>query len=123
MIQTVGQLRTPEAVPGLVKVVTGIDKTRLRVQALIALAKIPDNGQRELFLRYMVDDDKGMRAAAAEGVGRVADPTDARLVEHHFQMERSPSVKLSLAFAGVCLGNYVRLKRFGGWAQFEGAPA
>ena len=109
VIQTVGQLRTPEAVPGLVKVVTGIDKTRLRVQALIALAKIPDNGQRELFLRYMVDDDKGMRAAAAEGVGRVADPTDARLVEHHFQMERSPSVKLSLAFAGVCLGNYVRL--------------
>ena len=109
VIQTLGQLRTPEAVPGLVGVVTGNERIRLRVQALIALAKIPDNGQRELFLRYMVDDDKGIRAAAAEGVGRVADPRDERLIEHHFQLERSASVKLSLAFAGVYLGNYVRL--------------
>ena len=109
VIRTLGQLRTPEAVPGLVKVVTGNERLRLRVQALIALAKIPDNGQRELFLRYMVDDDKGMRAAAAEGVARIADPTDARLIEHHFQLENSASVKLSLAFAGVCLGNFVRL--------------
>lgn len=110
VIQTVGQLRTAEAVPGLVKVVTADRiKTGLRVQALVALAKIPDNGQRELFLRHMVDDEKGLRAAAAEGLGRIADPTDARLIEHHFQLERSAGVKLSLAFAGVYLGNYVRL--------------
>ena len=109
VVRTLGQLRTAEAVPGLVEIVTGNERVRLRVQALIALAKIPDNGQRELFLRYMVDDDKGMRAAAAEGVARIADPTDARLIEHHFQLEKSASVKLSLAFAGVCLGNFVRL--------------
>ena len=107
--QTVGQLKTPEAVPGLVNVVDGNDKMRLRVQALIALAKIPDNGQREVFLRYLLHKDKGMRAAAAEGLGRLADPGDAELIEHHFQLEKSLTPKLSLAFAAVCLGNYVRL--------------
>ncbi len=109
VIQAVGQLRTREAVPGLVEVVNGVHKVRVRVQALIALAKIPDNGQRELFLRYLVDQDKGMRAAAAEGVGRVGDPGDARLIEHHFQMEKAGSTRLSLAFAAACLGNFVRL--------------
>lgn len=109
VIQTVGQLRTREAIPGLVEVIQGTGRVRVRVQALIALAKIPDNGQRELFLRYLVDEDKGMRAAAAEGVARVRDPSDALLIDHHFQMEKAAGVKLSLAFAAVYLGNLVRL--------------
>lgn len=107
--QTVGQLQVREAVPGLVKIVRGGDKANVRVQALIALAKIPGNGQRELFLDQLVDKDKGLRAAAAEGLGRIGNPEDARLLDHHFQLEKSGSVKLSLAFAGVLLGNLVRL--------------
>ena len=109
VVQTVGQLRTWEAVPGLVEIIQGDDKPRTRTQALIALAKIPDNGQRELFLRYLVDEDRGLRAAAAEGVGRIGNADDVRLVDHHFAMEKSKSAKLSLAFAAVCLGNFVRL--------------
>ena len=111
VVRAVGQLRTKEAVPGLVEMIQGRCEPQLCEQAMIALAKIPDNGQRELFLGYMVHKQKGLRAAAAEGVARVRDPTDARLIEHHFQMERAAGVKLSLAFAAVSLGNYVRLNQ------------
>ncbi len=107
--QTVGQLRVLEAVPGLVGIVRGADKANVRVQALIALAKIPGNGQRELFLDHLVDKNKGLRAAAAEGLGRIGNPDDARLLDHHFRLDKSGSVRLSLAFAGVLLGNHVRL--------------
>ena len=109
VVQTVGQLRTAEAVPSLVDIVEGDGKDSLRAEALISLAKIPDNGQRELFLRYLVDRNKWLRAAAAEGVGRVRNPEDTRLVEHHFVLEKAESVKLSLAFAAVNLGNMLRL--------------
>lgn len=114
-VRAVGQLQARDAVPGLVSILAGADKREVRVQAMIALAKIPDNGQRELFLRYLVDSDKGLRAAAAEGVGRVGMPEDARLVDHHFQLEKSASVKASLAFASVLLGNHVRLNDLVGW--------
>ncbi len=109
VIQTVGQLRTAEAAPELVKIAQEDGKIGIRRQALIALAKIPDNGQRNLFLRFLRDKDAGLRAAAAEGLGRIANAEDLRLLDHHFSLERSASVKLSLAFATVHLGSLVRL--------------
>lgn len=109
VIQTVGQLRTGEAVPELVWVVENDAKTRTRQAALTALAKIADNGQRSLFLRYLADKESGMRAAAAEGLGRLGNPDDLRVLDHHYSLEKSTSAKLSLAFATVQLGNLVRL--------------
>ena len=52
-ILTVGQLRTPEAVPQLVQICEGSAKGRIRAHALTALAKIPDNGQRRLFTSFL----------------------------------------------------------------------
>lgn len=109
VIRTVGQLRTPEAAPELAEIAQQDGRIGVRRQALIALAKIPGNGQRELFLRFLRDKDAGLRAAAAEGLGRIANAEDLRLLDHHFSLERSASVRLSLAFATVCLGSLVRL--------------
>lgn len=109
VIQTVGQLRTREAVPELTVIIENTDKERIRQQAMIALAKIPQNGQRDLFLRYLLHKDKGMRAAAAEGLARIGHPDDLRVVNHQFAREKAMSVKLSLAFASVLMGNLVRL--------------
>lgn len=109
VIRTVGQLRTREAVPELIVIIENTDKDRIRRQAMIALAKIPGNGQRNLFLRFLTDKDKGMRAAAAEGLARVGHPDDLRVVDHHFSLEKSTSAKLSLAFAAALMGNLVRL--------------
>ena len=108
-ILTVGQLRTPEAVPQLVQICEGSRKSRVRANALTALAKIPDNGQRRLFTGFLSDKDKLLRAAAAEGLGRIGDPADKRVVDHQFSIDKAEGVKLSLAFAGVLLGNPLRL--------------
>ena len=108
-ILTVGQLRTPEAVPQLVQICEGSAKGRIRAHALTALAKIPDNGQRRLFTSFLAHKDKLLRAAAAEGLGRVGDPEDKRVVDHQFSIEKAQGVRLSLAFAGVLLGNPLRL--------------
>ena len=108
-ILTVGQLQTPEAVPQLVQICQGGASLRIRAEALTALAKIPDNGQRRLFTRFLSDKEKLLRAAAAEGLGRLGNPADAQVVDHQFSIESAEGVKMSLAFAGVLLGNPLRL--------------
>lgn len=105
VIQTVGQLRTREAVPGLARLVEEDQRQNLRVEALVALAKIPENGQRRLFLRYLASKSKGFRAAAAEGLGRLDEGDDLELVKSHLSSEQSLAVKLSLAFAAVTMGD------------------
>ncbi len=109
VIVTVGQLRTPEAVPDLVEIIRTSDREQTRVQALVSLAKIPNNGQRDLFLTFLSHSNKSLRAAAAEGVGRLGTDGDERLIDAQLVNEKATSVKLSLAFAAVTLGNLVRL--------------
>ena len=109
VIVTVGQLRTPEAVPDLVDIIRTSGREQFRVQALVSLAKIPNNGQRDLFLTFLSHSNKSLRAAAAEGVGRLGTDGDERLIDAQLANEKATSVKLSLAFAAVSLGNLVRL--------------
>ncbi len=109
VIQAVGQLRTSEAVDDLVRIISETDRDRIRKHALIALAKIPDNDQRELFISYIRHRNDQFRAAAAEGLGRIGMPADVQLIEELFAEERSESAKLSLAFAAVSLGHRVLL--------------
>ena len=105
VIQTVGQLQTQEAVPELTRLVEEDQQQNLRAEALAALAKIPENGQRRLFLRHLASKSKGMRAAAAEGLGRLNEGDDLELIKGHLASEQSFSVRLSLAFAVVTMGD------------------
>lgn len=105
VIQTVGQLQTQEAVPGLARIVEEDQRQNLRAEALVALAKIPENGQRRLFLRHLASKSKGMRSGAAEGLGRLNEGDDLELVKSHLSSEQSLAVKLSLAFAAVTMGD------------------
>lgn len=102
--ETVGHLRVKGAVEDLVPLVQSDDKD-LRRAALVALAKIPDNGQDRLFMRYLGDKDEQMRAAAAEGLGRVGNEQDLRTVMDAFAEEKKETARLSMAFAAVHLGN------------------
>ena len=111
VIQTVGQLRTPEAVPDLVRVLDETSKTRIRIEALVALAKIPNNGQRELFISYLRHKDDDLRAAAAEGIARIGTSGDLELLDQLIAKEKSLRASLSMAFAAVMLGNQVELAR------------
>jgi HEAT repeat protein len=103
-IDLVGLLRTADAVPDLKRVVENGNKKPRRA-ALAALGQIADRTSLTYFEQYLNDRDDGMRASAAEGIGRVGVPADRALVQEMFQSEKKTSLRLSLAFALVGLGD------------------
>lgn len=103
--QAMGQLQVNEAIPELVGIVKTNDDKKLRREALVALAKLPNNGQEELFRLYLRDRDNDIRAAAAEGIGRIGGAGDLKLVSEAFAREKDESARLSMAFAQVYLGD------------------
>jgi HEAT repeat protein len=105
VVRAVGQLLVSEAIPELVGLAKTSDNKEIRREALTALAKLPDNGQQELFRLYLRDRDNGIRAAAAEGIGRIGDTNDLTLVTEAFAREKNESARLSMAFAAVHLGD------------------
>jgi HEAT repeat protein len=103
-IDTMGQLQNRESIPALQDVLKTTKKANPRRAALVALAKMPDPSTKTLFLQYLDDKDKYLRAAAAEGIGRLGEAADRDKVKAVFDAERSESPRLSLAFALVHLG-------------------
>ena len=109
VVKAVGQLLVRQAIPELVGLVKTADVKKIRRQSLIALAKIPDSGQRTTFLLYLRDKDHQVRAAAAEGIGRAAEPGDLNVITEAFGREKNESARLSAAFAAVHLGDLSHL--------------
>lgn len=65
---------------------------------------LPDEANRPLFEKYLLDPDEGLRAGAAEGLGRLGKPEDRPRMETLWEGERKMRPRLSLAFAMVALG-------------------
>ena len=105
VVKAMGQLLVKESIPELVGLIRMSSEKKIRRQALIALAKMPDSGQRSIFLRYLRDKDHQVRAAAAEGIGRAGEKQDSKTILDAFAKERSESARLSMAFAAVHLGD------------------
>jgi HEAT repeat protein len=104
VIETVGILRTQEALPVLRDVLENDKEIKVRRAALTAIAMMPDQASRSLFAKYFSDSDDGLRAAAAEGYARLKTPSDLPALEKAFQEERKMGPRLSMAFASVALG-------------------
>jgi HEAT repeat protein len=103
-IETVGLLRDMSAVPELLDVLANSRNIKVKRDALSALAMLPDARSRGVFGQYLHDKDDGMRAAAAEGFGRLKNPTDLPMVDAAFKDEGKMAPRLALAFAEVLLG-------------------
>ncbi len=108
--EAVGQLRTKEATRDLVRLAKTSGDKDVRRAALIALAKIPDNGEDRTFLLYLNDKDPQMRAAAAEGLGRAGNKQDLKTLQDAFASEKNESARLSMAFGAVLLGDKDKLQ-------------
>lgn len=104
-IETVGLLRTAEAVPDLERVLADTRSRNVRREALLALARIARPDLRDLFFRYLQDSDTELRAAAAEGIGRIGAASDLPIVRRAFEEERRNSARLAQAFASSALGD------------------
>jgi HEAT repeat protein len=103
-IETVGLLRTREALPDLRDVLSHARSGKVRRAALTALAMLPDEKNRPIYAQYLNDKDDGLRAAAAEGFARLKNPADLPMLEQAFSSESKMNPRLSLAFACVSLG-------------------
>jgi HEAT repeat protein len=104
-IETVGLLKTSEAVPDLRRVFNDTkSSTAARRAALVALAMLPDPQSRPLFDRGFTDKDDRVRAAAAEGYARLNDPADVAKLQPAFDEEKKMAARLGIAFALVALG-------------------
>ena len=105
VVKAMGQLSVKESIPELVGLVRTSSEKKIRRQSLIALAKMPDSGQRSIFLVHLKDRDHQVRAASAEGIGRAGEKQDLKMILDAFANERSESARLSMAFAAVYLGD------------------
>jgi HEAT repeat protein len=68
------------------------------------LSPTTDDASRSLMTKYLNDKDDGLRAAAAEGLGRLGNPVDRPVIEKVFSEERKMNVRLAEAFALVKFG-------------------
>jgi HEAT repeat protein len=105
-IQSAGLLLDHEATPDLRDVMGRTKSARVRRAAASSLAMLADPADHEAFLRDLADDkDDALRAAGAEGLGRLKNPADRPVVEKAFSAEHKINPRLSEAFAVVMLGN------------------
>jgi len=103
-VETVGLLQDKEAVPDLVSVLDRAHDARVRRAALTSIAMLPVESSRSLYTRYLTDKDEKMRTAAAEGLGRLHQPSDLPVLEKAWQDEGKTSARLGMAFGQVMLG-------------------
>ncbi|MBL8236091.1 MAG: HEAT repeat domain-containing protein [Bryobacterales bacterium] len=103
-IQTVSLLGNREANAPLREAWERTKSDKVRRALLEAMAMLPDEANRPLFEKYLLDPDEGLRAGAAEGLGRLGKPEDRPRMETLWEGERKMRPRLSLAFAMVALG-------------------
>lgn len=103
-IETVGLLQNKSSVPQLLDVLEHSRNIKVKRAALTSLAMLPDEKSRNVYTMYLRDKDDGLRAAAAEGFGRLKNPADLPMLEAAFKDEGKMAPRLALAFAQVMLG-------------------
>lgn len=103
-VEAAGLLYNMEALPDLRRVLERTESKRVRRAALTSIAMLPDPANRNRLLPYLRDKDAGLRAAAAEGLGRLKNPADTALLQKAFKEESDNSARVSVAFALVMHG-------------------
>ncbi len=104
VIEATGILQNRAAVADLRGVLDTSTKPKVRRAALTALAMFPEEANRPLYTQMLPDKDEGMRAAAAEGLGRLRNPADIPLLQRSYDAETKRAPQLALAFAMVLDG-------------------
>jgi HEAT repeat protein len=104
-LETTGLLRNREAAPEVRDALQHARNIKIRRAALAALAMLAEPQDRATFRQNLTDRDDAIRAAAAEGLGRIKDQADRADLDKAFNDERKMNARLAMAFALVSLGN------------------
>ncbi|MCX6604987.1 MAG: HEAT repeat domain-containing protein [Acidobacteria bacterium] len=103
-LETVGLLMNPESVAPLREAYERARNERVRRAALNAVALIPDEGSRPLFMAQLDSPDEYLRAAAAEGLARLGKAEDEVALRERFDKEVKMRARLAQAFGAARLG-------------------
>jgi HEAT repeat protein len=103
-IETAGILRSKDALPTLRGILMSPRNSKAERAALFALAMMPEPMDRDLLLRDLGVKDEKLRAAAAEGLGRIGNPADEPALTKLWQDEEKMLPRLGAAFALVMEG-------------------
>jgi HEAT repeat protein len=104
-IETVGVLRTKDALPSLRNIISNPRNKNAERSALASLALMPEQGDRSLLVSYLSAKEERTRASAAEGLGRIGDPADKPLLERTWHEEQKMQPRLAAAFGLVMEGS------------------
>jgi HEAT repeat protein len=104
-LTTTGILLNREAEPDVRSALEHARNPKVRRAALTALAMLGTPADHAVFLGYLSDKDDNLRSAAAEGLGRIKNPSDRPTLETTFKNEHKMGPRLAAAFALVSLGN------------------
>jgi HEAT repeat protein len=97
-IETAGTLRSADALPTLRGIVANPRNTKAQRAAMAAIAMMPEMQDRDLFLRDLGAKEEKLRAAAAEGLGRIGNRADEPALEKSWQDDEKMSPRLAAAF-------------------------
>jgi len=103
-MEAVGLLQDKSALPDLIAAFNRARDAKVKRAALEAISMLPAESSRPIYAQYVSDKDEKMRAAAAEGFARLANPVDLPTVQKAWDDEAKTSPRLSLAFALAALG-------------------
>ena len=104
-LEAAGLLLNKEVVPQLEETMERALTVKARRAALGALGQLALPSSRSQFERYLEDKDDGVRAAAAEGLGRLKNPADAQRMDALFNTEKKMPARMAQAFAVAAIGN------------------
>ncbi len=104
-LQTTGILLNRDAAPDVRDALQHARNAKVRRAALTALAMLGTPADHAIFLSNLADKDDNLRSAAAEGLGRIKNPSDRATLEADFKNEHKMGPRLAFAFALVSLGN------------------
>ena len=107
-MRALGEIEDTRAVKTLTDQLIYYGKGEGAVAALQALAQIADPSSVPVFVQHLTNKDPLMRRAAAEGLGRVGDASQAMVLETGAGNDLSATTRAAMAFALQKLGrNYV----------------
>ena len=104
-LETTGLLGNKDAISQVRDAVEHARNDKVRRAALSALAMLPDESNRSIYLAYLNNDDDALRAAAAEGIARLKNPADLPTMNERFDSEKKMNARLAFAFAASALGD------------------
>ncbi len=104
-IETAGTLRATDALPTLRSIVASPRNVKAQRSALAAIAMMPQPQDRDMFVRQLSATDAKLRAASAEGLGRIGNRADVPALEKLWSDEDRMAPRLAVAFALVMDGN------------------